>query len=60
MEASMSADPVSVLLVEDDLDLLFLLSEELKGGGYGVTGVSDPFEAVDLLLLLTRLPPRCQ
>ena len=46
----MSADPVSVLLVEDDLDLLFLLSEELKGGGYGVTGVSDPFEAVDLLL----------
>ena len=50
MEASMSADPVSVLLVEDDLDLLFLLSEELKGGGYGVTGVSDPFEAVDLLL----------
>jgi hypothetical protein len=50
MEVSMSADPVSVLLVEDDLDLLFLLSEELKGGGYGVTGVSDPFEAVDLLL----------
>ena len=49
MEGSMAGDSFGVLLVEDDKDLLFLLSQELEAGGYRVTGFSDPFEALDLI-----------
>jgi response regulator RpfG family c-di-GMP phosphodiesterase len=49
METSEARDSVSVLIVEDDADLLFLLTQELKAGGHDVTGLSDPFEALDLI-----------
>ena len=49
MEAGNGDCAGRVLLVDDDPDLLFVLSQELKAGGYEVTEISDSFRALELI-----------
>jgi DNA-binding response OmpR family regulator len=49
------ADPIQILVVEDDPDVQLLLTKQLKAAGYLVTVASD---GLDALVKLEQLRPR--